>query len=71
MSNYAKKYSFQSVGELDEELKHGKFILNLADLNLIDACKDVSDGGIGIALAEICIMSNIGCKIKSPKNDEK
>ena len=53
---------------LDEELKHGKFILNLADLNLIDACKDVSDGGIGIALAEICIMSNIGCKIKSPKN---
>ncbi|MDG2000565.1 MAG: phosphoribosylformylglycinamidine synthase subunit PurL, partial [Alphaproteobacteria bacterium] len=41
--------------DLDEELKHGKFILNLADLNLIDACKDVSDGGIGIALAEICI----------------
>ena len=54
--------------DLDEELKHGKFILNLADLNLIDACKDVSDGGIGIALAEICIMSNIGCEIISPKD---
>ena len=54
--------------DLDEELKHGKFILNLAGLNLIDACKDVSDGGIAIALAEMCIMSNIGCEIKSPKN---
>ena len=52
---------------LEEELKHGKFILELASKNLISACKDISDGGIGIALSEICIMSNTGCEVISPK----
>ena len=72
-SIYAKEIAKIEKGcppniNLDEELQHGKFILNLASLGLIDACKDVSDGGIGIALAEICIMSKLGCEIISPKS---
>ena len=72
-SIYAKEIAKIEKGcpptiNLDEELKHGKFILDLASLNLIDACKDLSDGGIGIALAELCIMSKVGCEIISPKN---
>ena len=53
--------------DLDKELSHGKFILNLADKELISICKDISDGGLAIALAEICIMSNLGCYIKKPE----
>ncbi|PPR16579.1 MAG: Phosphoribosylformylglycinamidine synthase subunit PurL [Alphaproteobacteria bacterium MarineAlpha9_Bin3] len=73
-SIYAKEIAKIEKGcppniNLDEELQHGKFILDLASLGLIDACKDLSDGGIGIALAELCIMSNIGCEINSPKDN--
>ena len=72
-SIYAKEIAKIEKGcppniNLDEELQHGKFILNLASLGLIDACKDLSDGGIGIALAELCIMSKVGCEIISPKS---
>ena len=52
--------------DLEQELSNGKFILNLADQNLIHVCKDISDGGLAIALAEICIMSNVGCEIQKP-----
>jgi len=53
--------------DLDQELNNGKFILHLAAKELISVCKDISDGGLAIALAKICIMSKIGCIIKKPK----
>ena len=52
--------------DLEKELSNGKFILNLANQNLIHICKDISDGGLAIALAEICIMSNVGCELQKP-----
>ena len=52
--------------DLEKELSNGKFILNLANQNLIHICKDISDGGLAIALAEICIMSNLGCELQKP-----
>ena len=52
--------------DLEKELSNGKFILNLAYQNLIHICKDISDGGLAIALAEICIMSNVGCEVQKP-----
>ena len=52
--------------DLEKELSNGKFILNLANQNLIHICKDISDGGLAIALAEICIMSNVGCEVQKP-----
>ena len=53
--------------DIDQELNNGKFILNLAAKELISVCKDISDGGLAIALAKICIMSKIGCIINKPK----
>ena len=53
---------------LEEELNNGKFILNLAEQKLINICKDISDGGLAIALAEICVRSNVGCEIQKPVN---
>ena len=52
--------------DLEKELSNGKFILNLANQNLIHICKDISDGGLAIALAEICITSNVGCEVQKP-----
>ena len=52
--------------DLEKELSNGKFILNLANQNLIHVCKDISDGGLAIALAEICITSNVGCEVQKP-----
>ena len=40
----------------------------MAEQKLINICKDISDGGLAIALAEICIMSNVGCEIQKPEN---
>ena len=72
-SIYAKEIEGIERGQppmvnLEEELNNGKFILNLAEQKLINICKDISDGGLAIALAEICIMSNVGCEIQKPEN---
>ena len=67
-SIYAKEISKNENGlppnvNLDEEFKNGQFILELISKDMINSCKDISDGGIAIALTEICTMSSIGCKI--------
>jgi phosphoribosylformylglycinamidine synthase subunit PurL len=73
-SVYAKVISNIEKGQppkvdLDEELSHGKFVLKLASMGILNACKDLSDGGLGVALAEMCIMSKKGCKITPPETD--
>ena len=72
-SIYAREIEKIEIGQppdvnLDEELHNGKFILKLAAKKLILSCKDISDGGLGIALAEMCIMSKVGCIINKPEN---
>ncbi len=72
-SIYAREIEKIDIGQppsidLDQELNNGKFILNLAAKKLISVCKDISDGGLAIALAKICIMSKLGCLIKKPKD---
>ena len=45
--------------DLKKELKYGIFIQEAYALNnLITSCRDLSDGGLGIALTELCLMSN-------------
>ena len=34
----------------------------------IIGCHDISEGGLGLALAELCIFNKIGIKINIPKN---
>ena len=50
--------------DLNKELKYGNFINKLSNKNLITSCKDLSDGGIAIALSELCSSSKVGCTIK-------
>jgi phosphoribosylformylglycinamidine synthase len=53
------------------EKKHSELIRNLIANNIINACHDVSDGGILIALFEMCLINNrpgsksLGCKIEN------
>lgn len=51
---------------LEDEKKLCDLVLNLIDKGLINSAHDVADGGLGVALAEACIMNRekqIGCEI--------
>ena len=49
---------------LKEEKKNGLFINEIIKNKLVDSVHDISHGGIIVTLAEMCIASNIGAKIK-------
>ncbi|MFM7979579.1 MAG: AIR synthase-related protein, partial [Candidatus Fonsibacter sp.] len=57
---------------LKEEKKNGLFVSDLIKSKLVTAVHDISHGGIIVTLAEMCMASNIGAKIKvSGSNNEK
>jgi phosphoribosylformylglycinamidine (FGAM) synthase-like enzyme len=37
--------------------------------NLVRACHDLSEGGLAVALAEMCIGGRLGCRIKLDTDD--
>ena len=49
---------------LKEEKKNGLFVSDLIKGKLVNAVHDISHGGIIVTLAEMCMASNIGAKIK-------
>ncbi len=49
---------------LNEEFNTGMFILEANKKGLIEGAHDISDGGLILAIFEMCIKSNIGVKIK-------
>lgn len=49
--------------DLEKEKANGNFIRNLIENKDVDACHDLSDGGLAIALAEMVIKSRRGVKI--------
>ena len=53
--------------DLAIEKKHGAFIRDIVRQSLINACHDVSDGGVALALAEMAMASKskIGCEIQN------
>ena len=53
--------------DLDEELKNGHFVLELINKQLIESSHDVGEGGILIAVAEMCIAGNLGITIDEDK----
>ncbi|OUX42863.1 phosphoribosylformylglycinamidine synthase II [bacterium TMED277] len=57
---------------LDEELKNGLFIKKLIrkTKNVI-GCHDLSEGGIALAISELCITNNMGVEIEIPKKFTK
>ncbi|MGB8275260.1 MAG: phosphoribosylformylglycinamidine synthase subunit PurL [Alphaproteobacteria bacterium] len=57
--------------DLAAERRNGDFVRGLIHDGLITACHDVSDGGIGVALAEMAVKSGIGASIAGPGGAEK
>ena len=52
-----------------EEKKNGNFVKKLIQkTKIIDGCHDISEGGVALALAELCIYNNLGIKINFLKN---
>ncbi|MBI4031217.1 MAG: phosphoribosylformylglycinamidine synthase subunit PurL [Proteobacteria bacterium] len=49
--------------DLARERKHGEFIHDLIERDIIAACHDISDGGLLCALAEMAMASGIGAAI--------
>ncbi len=52
--------------DLGAEVKLQRAVLELARDHLLSSAHDVSDGGLGVALAECCIAGRIGCSVELP-----
>jgi phosphoribosylformylglycinamidine synthase subunit PurL len=52
--------------DLGAEVKLQRAVLELARERLLSSAHDVSDGGLGVALAECCIAGRLGCSIELP-----
>ena len=53
---------------LDDELKNGKFILDCVAKKLLKSVHDVGEGGVLVAIAEMCISGKQGIKIDITKD---
>ncbi len=51
----------------EDSKKHMKSVLDIIDKNLIKSAHDCSKGGLAIAVSEICMTNQIGCKISLDK----
>ncbi|MEX6509022.1 phosphoribosylformylglycinamidine synthase subunit PurL [Jiella sp. M17.18] len=49
--------------DLAEEKRHGDFVRGLIRTGHVRTCHDISDGGLGVAVAELCIASGVGASI--------
>ena len=54
--------------DLDEELKNGKLVLEAINQNLIQSSHDVGEGGILVAVTEMCMAGDLGVKIDVDKS---
>ncbi len=55
--------------DLANELRNGTFVRGEINDRRIKACHDISDGGMAVALAELCIANRLGAKIALSGND--
>jgi phosphoribosylformylglycinamidine synthase len=55
--------------DLEAERTHGELIRQLAETGTINACHDISDGGLLCALAEMAMASGIGAQIIEQDED--
>jgi phosphoribosylformylglycinamidine synthase len=53
--------------DLDHEQQNGSFVRNCIRTGHIAACHDVADGGLLVALAEMCMAGNTGASIALPQ----
>jgi phosphoribosylformylglycinamidine synthase subunit PurL len=50
--------------DLGLERRHGEFIVAAIGSGLVTACHDISDGGLAVALAEICMACGMGACVE-------
>ncbi len=55
--------------DLQVERRNGDFVRQLIELGRVSACHDCSDGGLGVALAEMALLGDIGARITRPSDD--
>ena len=55
--------------DLAVERRNGTFVREAIRAGKFNAAHDISDGGLGIALAEMAMRSGLGCSIELPKED--
>nr|WP_319485716.1 phosphoribosylformylglycinamidine synthase subunit PurL [uncultured Cohaesibacter sp.] len=55
--------------DLAIEKKHGTFVREAIRAGEINAAHDISDGGLGVAVAEMAIRAGLGCTIELPSED--
>jgi phosphoribosylformylglycinamidine synthase len=52
--------------DLAAERRNGDFVRGLIKKGRLAACHDLSDGGLLVALAEMCMAGNMGCAVTFP-----
>ena len=70
-SLYQREIAGQEAGapppvDLAHERKVGDFVRELIRAGRVTACHDVSDGGLAVAVAEMALAGNLGCKLNDP-----
>tara|TARA_Y100000389_G_scaffold24761_1_gene21461 strand:- start:47 stop:2239 length:2193 start_codon:yes stop_codon:yes gene_type:complete len=66
-----KELGSTPIINLDNELKNGKFTLELINQNLALSTHDIGEGGLLIAAAEMSLSSNIGISINSERKNHE
>jgi phosphoribosylformylglycinamidine synthase subunit PurL len=72
-SLYAREIAGTEAGapppvDLDVEKRNGDFVRNLIENAEINACHDISDGGLLVALADMALAGNLGADLE-PNNE--
>jgi phosphoribosylformylglycinamidine synthase II len=49
--------------DLDAEKRHGDLVRGLIRSGRVTTCHDLSDGGLAVALAEMCMASDLGARV--------
>jgi phosphoribosylformylglycinamidine synthase len=52
--------------DLALERRNGEFVRGLVRAHRVTACHDLSDGGLGVALAEMAMAGGLGCTVALP-----
>ncbi|WP_417815249.1 phosphoribosylformylglycinamidine synthase subunit PurL [Thalassospira alkalitolerans] len=54
--------------DLDAEKRAGTLVRELIELGLIRTCHDIADGGLLVAVSEMCLAGNIGADLHLPES---
>jgi phosphoribosylformylglycinamidine synthase subunit PurL len=57
--------------DLELERNHGRMVRKLIVEGMVTAVHDVSDGGLAVALAEMSLAGNLGCRVQTYRSGAK